>query len=256
MQGSRMHERPLIVRVLEPLAASIWILFILWTGVVACVWFFHIGEVQITERVANVGLRAALLAILRALDPAWLTLAALNTYTAWVRRSGLESARRWAAGILAGSILIAWCSVLTHLPLGPIQYTDRLGAKIGPVPFALPLLWIAIVFSARNVAERLQPRADHWKISVSTGLLALLTALNVEPIAWKVRSWWMWYPGDLHPPGNTPISNYVTWWLAATAFAWMLRPKNPNTGPSTKASLVFVCLNGVFLTAHLSRFVY
>ncbi|MES2569938.1 MAG: carotenoid biosynthesis protein, partial [Verrucomicrobiota bacterium] len=221
--GHSPHPPSLLAQTLEPLAASLWVLFLLWSGLVTLVWCTHIGDFELKEWIANPGLRAALQAFIQALDPAWLTLAAVNVYMTLVHRYELGEARRWSLLVFCGALLLAWVSAATRFPLGPIHYTTRLGGQLGPVPFAWPFLWITVIFGAREITLRVLPHGGHNLIAAGTGLLACATALNLEPIAWKMRSWWFWLGPNAQTPGSPSFQYPLTWFVAATFFAWCMR---------------------------------
>src|SRR5258707_331469 len=79
------------------------------------------------------------------------------------------------------SSLLAGCPVRSS---GSPHYTDRLGWKLGPVPFGWPLLACAILFGSREAVSRLFPRFSHGQMAVGVGVAATLTDLNLEPLAW------------------------------------------------------------------------
>lgn len=245
-----------LARALEPLVASVWLLFILWTVLVAIVWTLGIGEVELTAWVRNPDLRAALLAVLKVLDLTWITLAATNIYLCVVAAERISVARRWALLVLAGSIAIAWASAATRYPLGPLHYTSRLGMRLGPVPMGVPLLWIAVVFGAREAALRFLPRASHAQVAGAAGLLGLLTALNLEPLAWTARSWWLWYPAGVDAVSWPPLRNYLTWLVAVALFAFLMRPQDVVAATRRRSSRPIIALaliHGVCLAAHAAR---
>jgi uncharacterized membrane protein len=72
-------------------------------------------------------------------------------------------------------------------------FHDAAGVEAGPVPFGLPALWLVVVVGAREAALRWSPGASHNVIAAISGFLCLVTAVNLDPIAWKVRVWWLWY---------------------------------------------------------------
>jgi uncharacterized membrane protein len=136
------------------------------------------------------------------------------------------------------------------MPLGPIFYPLNLGLKLGPVPFGLPLLWLIVAVGAREFAQAVLPRASHGATAILAGVVALLTDLNLEPLAWKWRAWWLWYPGNLSAPATPPLQNYATWLIAAAAVAYAMRsphvvprlPRRPFEPIAALAVLNAVCL--------------
>ena len=221
-----IRRETFFTRSFEPLVGSLWPLFIIWTVVAACLWTSGIGEQEIRNSVANPGFRDALVVIVNAADTIWLILATTNLYLALAERIGLGDARLWTLAILATATVVAAASVRTGWPIG-----------------------------GRALATRLLPRASHLQIAAATGALALLTAINLEPLASKVRFFWFWYVPGAHVAGQAPWRNYITWWLVATALAFFLRERKVVATPhpsSTRPALVLILFNAVFLVAHLA----
>jgi uncharacterized membrane protein len=134
-----------------------------------------------------------------------------------------------------------------------VFYPENLGWKIGPVPFAVPLLWLIILIGARETTWRLLPRAGHGLVMVGTGVLVLLSVANIEPVVWKYRAWWIWYLGPDRHAGHTPWQNYVSWFLASVALAWLMRsphvvPRMARRPVSPIAAILF--LNALALLTH------
>jgi hypothetical protein len=155
--------------------------------------------------------------------------------------------------LLGAFFVAAAASAMVGLPLGPVHYTGRLGMKLGVVPLAFCLLFFVIVVGARDLAARLWRRGGQIQLSIATGFLAVVTDLNMEPLAWKIRAWWLWYPANLEAPKLPPISNYLTWFLLAAGCTFFMRSsrvaphsRTPNTAPW----LMLCVLNGVFLLTH------
>ena len=241
---------------IEPLLASLWILFLVWTALLGTVWIAGIGPAEVEHWVHNPGLRAALQAFIQFLDPVWIALASVQVYRQLIEAEGLNRARRWALGAFIVAILIAWISVKTQFPMGPIHYTARLGKQLGPVPCALPLLCIAIVLSAREVALWISPRAAHWQSALLAAVLTMLTVINLEPVASTLRSWWLWFPVTILTPSPPPMSNAATWLVVSFLGALLLRPRQ-SSGRSTlhpyRPLIVFGLLNGLCLLTHFLR---
>jgi hypothetical protein len=245
-------------RWLEPFASGLWIFFLVWSGAVAAVWWSGFGEAELSATVRNKDLHSALQWLLRGIDPVWFALAAATLYLALAEAEGIAVARRGVALLLAVSFLIAACSAATTLPLGPVHYTARLGTKLGPAPLGWLMLWVAVVLGARGLAQRVWLRASHLQLAAATAVLAALTAANLEPIAWKMRAFWLWYPADLHPPALPPLQNSVTWLVAAFGLAFVIRGRQVGVASrdtESRAALVFLLLNGVFLGTHVGRLI-
>lgn len=251
-----MASRPpsFLARALEPFAAGLWTLFLVWTALVSVVWLGEIGHVDLARRVSNPGLFRALEFFLGSLDAAWFVIAAANVHLALAGEESLATARRWAAIVMAGAWAISALSAWTALPLGAIHYTARLGMRIGPVPFGLLLMWFAFVVGGRTLAMRLAPRASHWQVSFAAGVLVALTAANLDPLAWRFRAFWLWRTD----PGQTWAfaQNIAVWLLASFAFAFAMRETRVAANASRgdfRPAIVLLTFNAVFLATHLAR---
>jgi hypothetical protein len=250
---------PRFLATLQPL---LWPFYMVWSAGVLAVWTFGIGEVELLSAVTHPDLGAALRAILGVLDPVWIALGFYHVYTGLVREKGLAQARRWIGYGFLLCILIAWFSSRTSWPLGPVYFTERLGKKVGPVPLCLPLLWLSVVLGARATASRLlaarKPSAFQAALAtpVLSACLACASALLLNPIAWKQRSWWLWYPADPNAPATAPLTALITlsvFSLGATAV--MRRRNEPNESPRGMSSplWIFVVMNATSAAALIVR---
>lgn len=213
-----------LARWLEPIAGSLWILFVVWTVIVAAVWLSGFGEAPRGEGpVTHADFKAALAWALRALDPLWILLAAANIYLSLAASEGLRAARRWAGMILLVALGVCVLSLVTRWPLGPISFPRRLGMQIFGVPFGVPLLWFILVAGGREVVARVLPRASHLQMALLTGLLAAASACLMEPIAREDRAWWLWREG-LSVVG-VPLRNFLTWGIVSAGLAYAFRPR-------------------------------
>lgn len=250
------------------LAAGLWILFLLWTVLVALVWTLRIGEAEVlawTQRIwhlppletgaAPSPLQAKLISLLGWIDPTWAVLAAANAYAFTATREGLNVARRWAGVILAGVAIVAWVSAKTAWPLGPIHYTELFGPRLGPVPMGLPLLWLAVMLGARDLALRLRPALSQVPLALGVGAFCLLFEIALEPLAAKERVFWLWPPGSLPAHLGAPVQSYATWFCVGALLAYLLREKQVATlaPPVTRSpAAVYTVLLAVLLLADLT----
>ncbi|MGV3533402.1 MAG: hypothetical protein ACO1QR_13630, partial [Chthoniobacteraceae bacterium] len=86
---------------MEPIASSLWVLFAIWTVIVAFVWIGGWdGALAGDEPVPHAELKAALAFVFKLLDATWILLAGANVYLALAATEGLAGARRWAGSIL------------------------------------------------------------------------------------------------------------------------------------------------------------
>jgi uncharacterized membrane protein len=254
---------------LEPLAAGLWVFFVLVSLVAGVVWAFGLGDAQLALLVRQRDLLLTLQWLLPWLDFGWITLAAANVYVCLATREGLGTARRWSLGILLTVTVLGWISVRTGVPLGPIQYGLPLGplqiggvpiARLGPVPLGLALFWFAVIMGAREGLLRFFPRWSHGQIALGTGVLGALTDLSLEPLAAKLRGFWCWRAEvlGLPPIFDAPLTGCFMWGVVAGLLAFPLREKNvvASARPrSWQPAATLAIFHAVFLAAHLGRWV-
>lgn len=240
---------------LEPLVSILWSLFIVWTVFIAFLWSTGIGEAQLDSWVQNINLRHSLVLLCKLADAIWIALAAACAYLSVAETHGVDTARRWALMVFAVVGVFVATSVWTTWPLGPVFYSQRLGMRLGPVPAGIPLLWLVIILGGRAVVMRLSRAAGHGMIALGTGICAVVTAWNLEPLASRARAWWFWYSPETRAPIAPPLQNYLTWFIAAAVIAALLRePKVIGSKPEHADRLIAILgmLNGVFLLAHIA----
>lgn len=254
-----MGSRPSTLgRWLEPFVSGLWFVFLIWTAWMACVWSLPIGDAALARWIGNRDLRAVLEGLIRIGDIAWITLAATSVHLWLAETEGLATARRWALIVGGGTAVLGACSVRSGFPLGAIQYSNQLGMKLGPVPIGLPLLWFTMVVGARQTVLLCWPGAGQVPLALATGGLALITDVNLEPVAAKLRAFWFWraQSPDLPPYFSPPWANYAAWFLAASVLTFALREERVavNAGRDFHRPIaVFLLLNAVFLAANLGR---
>jgi uncharacterized membrane protein len=248
----------LLARGLEPFVSGLWISFVLVSLAIAVVWILGIGESSLEKAVSNPGLRAALVWLLAHGDLGWITLAAINIYFRLIEAVGLTTARRWALLILSSVIALAWVSVATSVPLGPIRYGASLGLKLGPVPLGLPLFWLAVIVGAREGLLFCLPRLSQRFLAAGVGVLAFLTDLNLEPLAAQWRGFWFW-KGDapLAPPVFDPrLSGMIAWGILAALVSVALRERSVVASAQKRSWQPLATLaifNLVFLATHVTH---
>lgn len=244
---------------LEPLGSILWVSFLVWTVFIAALWSTGFGEAQLDASVANLGLRATLVFLCKVADAIWVALAAACAYLCVADTHGVGTARRWALTVFAGAGAVVTASVWTTWPLGPVFYSQRLGMKLGPVPAGVPLLWLVIVLGGRAFWMRVFRRAGHHAVALGTGLCALLTAWNLEPLASRARAWWFWYEPGTRVPSGPPLQDYAAWFVAAALLAFFMRePKVTGDAPEHSDRLIAILgiLNAVCLLTHLCGLIH
>jgi carotenoid biosynthesis protein len=125
-----------------------------------------------------------------------------------------------AQNVIFASFLIGLCAGgitaingLAGVPFGPLEYQkDNVGEFIlGPLPWAIPVLWVVILLNARGVGRlilRSQRHAPNYGFRVMglTVLLVVIFQLSLQPYATELKEYWIWKPTKL------PSSWYTTPW--------------------------------------------
>ena len=170
--------------------------------------------------------------------------------------------------VMLASIVIAFIAgavhtlgALTAMPFGPYVYTDHIGQQLFyPLPWAVPMIWIALLLSSRGVARlMLRPCRKSpsygFKLIGLTALLVVLLDVGLEPFATRVKHYWFWNPTKLKLDWySTPGVNFMGWAITALLILAFATPalinKNPIQKPKPEYSplAVWLLLNLLFGT--------
>ena len=217
-----------------------------------------IGEVQVRAWLGHRAAADAAAALLHDADAVWILLAVANVYLQTALAEGLAVTRRWAIIILIASTVFEWVGTRTGYPFGPYVYTDNFGWRIGGVvPLAIPTAWLVVVLCGRSLVLWLWPAATRLELALGVAAVAVLTDLNLEYVAWKVRAYWLWYP-QAHGavPSWPPWQNYVSWFALSFALTCVL-PANhalrPYVPSPRRPILVLALMNALLAFVHLVR---
>lgn len=239
-----------------PVENWIWRIFLIWTSVGVLVLPFGFRPETLTRWPATADWVEVARTVLASADLVWMVLAALVVYLHAVAVDGLGRARIAAAIVLLGSSAAEWIGATTGFPFGPYQYTDAFGPRMGGVlPIAIPLAWLVILFAARYALQARWPGLTRAKLAAGVGAIALATDFNLEFVAWKIRGYWIWYPGVSDPPAWPPWQNYASWFGLAFLLTLLLPRSQPHGDrPAARLVGVLVAMNALFLVAHAVRF--
>ena len=232
----------------------IWRLFLIWTAVGAFVMVAGITPANVGRWFASPDIQAFAVQFLGYADLIWMILAATLVYLRAVAMEGLGPARLAAAIILIGSAIVEWVGAKTGVPFGPYVYTTAFGPRIlGVLPIAIPLAWLVILLGGRILVLYFRPQISRVGLSIWVALIALLTDLNLEFVAWKIRGYWVWYPENRNPPAWPPLQNFISWFVIA--FLLHFLATRMRTYPSARekiprAALVLPVMNALFLLLH------
>ena len=142
-------------------------------------------------------------------------------------------------------------SAKTAIPFGPVVFNSTLGWKIsGLLPWTVPFVWIAILFTARGVARLiLRPWRKvkvygYWLIAL-TALLATAFDVALEPYVWHVKHLWLWEPTKLAMDWHgVPLLNFLSWECVSLLILMFITPslirKQPGGGSKPDLHPFFV----------------
>ena len=236
----------------------VWLCFLIWTAVGFVVMPFGVTGTQAHVWLDPYRLGDLAAGLLHVSDAIWMLLAAITVYLHAVASEGLPTARRQAAIVLVASTAFEWIGTRTGFPFGPYEYTENFGPQIGGVvPIAIPLAWLVVVLCGRNLVFWLRPHASRVEVASGVALTALLTDLNLEPVAWNIRHYWLWYPAQAQSPPShwPPVQNYAAWFVLSLALALVLpsdhslRVRRPSRW---RPMVTLLLLNALLALVHLT----
>jgi hypothetical protein len=247
--------RSLLARSLEPLAAVLWGVLLLWSVWVAVVWAMPVGAVSLgfipgAAQPPDADLRQAVLLLARHADVAWFSLAVMNLHLVLTGANGLRVARSWLGLACGGAMVLGLANARLGLPFGRLYWGETLGVQVLGVPLGWVLLSPALVMSARESALWARPRASHSAVAAMTAVLVFLTMLNLEWPARFIRGWWVWRSADPHTPASAPWMHWVAWFVLPGLLAFAMREKTvvAVVAPrSLKPVFILAMLNAIAL---------
>jgi len=127
---------------------------------------------------------------------------------------------------------------LTAIPFGPYVYTTNIGQQLfHPLPWTVPLIWIAVIMASRGVARlMLRPwrktQNYGFRLMGLTTLLAVLLDVGLEPFASRVQQYWFWNPTKLRFDWyTTPWVNFFGWAVTTLLILAFATPSLINKKP-------------------------
>jgi uncharacterized membrane protein len=170
--------------------------------------------------------------------------------------------------VMLASIIIAFIAgavqslgALTAIPFGPYVYTEHIGQQLFyPLPWAVPLMWIAFVLASRGAARlTLRPwrktKNYGFRLIGLTTLLVVLLDFGLEPFATHVKHYWFWTPTKLKSDWyTTPWVNFFGWAVTSLLILAFATPSlinkkpGPNSPPAYSPLVVWLLLTVLFAT--------
>ena len=193
------------------------------------------------------------------MDAAIIVLAAATGIVALNRQLPLQNIlpAAFITALIGGAVHA--CSARTAIPLGPIVFNSEAGAQLLGVPWPVPLLWIAAIFTARGVGRlilrpwRKVKNYGYWLIAC-TALLATAFDIALEPYAWHVKHFWLWQPTRLMVSWHgAALLNFLGWGCATLFILMFITPslirKQPGSSGAPEFHSLTVWLGALLIFA-------
>ena len=114
-----------------------------------------------------------------------------------------------------------------------------------------------ILLCGRVLILRLWPAAPRAAVALGVAVAALLTDLNLEFVAWKVRGYWVWYPDLAGPlPAWPPGQNFLAWFALSFLLVLALPPNHDlriRRPPTHRPIGTLLLMNVLFIVVHAAR---
>lgn len=202
---------------------------------------------------ARWGLNAALavLFILELLNPggspgisaALIVLAAVTSIASLTKQLPLQNVLLASAitALVGGIAFSLTVQPAIAMPFGPLVFEAGAGGKIfNVIPWPLPFLCIAMIFSARGVARHIlrpwrKTKSYGWWVIGLTAVLVTGFDLAFEPFAVRTADMWLWQPTKIPAmwQGASPMDP-IGWFFMTLLILAVITPslirKQPGTG--------------------------
>lgn len=117
--------------------------------------------------------------------------------------------------------LIEYIGSTTGIPFGVYHYTAALQPQLGNVPLLIPFAWFMMLPTAWTIAELITGRKNTVGYLIVSGLAMTAWDLFLDPlmVGW---GFWQWQVEGGY--FGIPWSNYLGWFVSATAVTFIIRP--------------------------------
>ena len=147
----------------------------------------------------------------------FVVLFAIPSYRTLWRWLGASAAFKVLCALGLFAIGIETFAILTGWPYGEFSYGEKIGAKLGVVPWTVPFAWTPLVLCAAALASRWAP-SKYFVAAVA--LVLVFIDLLLDPGAVQQGFWRYKYPGAYY---GVPLSNYFGWLVSGAIGALIFR---------------------------------
>ncbi|MCA1054984.1 carotenoid biosynthesis protein [Rossellomorea aquimaris] len=121
-------------------------------------------------------------------------------------------------GLLISTVIFFFSYFIEYLGsthgilFGDYHYTDQFAPNVFGVPLAIGFAWLMVMGTSHVLALRIFPN-DRLLYAVTGGLIAVVIDLIIDPVAYKVKEYWIWEEPGLYY--DIPGSNFIGWFIVA-----------------------------------------
>lgn len=166
-------------------------------------------------------------------DIVFLLLAASVTFFYSIKLCGTKVATRITVIVLLASACAEMLGAATGFPFGHYKYTENLGPQLfGQMPLIIPFCWLTIILNSLWITLYLLKTttfdsSSKFFLMITTAFLAVLTDLNLEPVASLVKHYWIWVEPGVHYYG-IPGFNFFGWFMVSLIMLAIFLPSLPE----------------------------
>ncbi len=132
----------------------------------------------------------------------------IPTYFILIKKTDRNKAVKAILALSIFSMVIETIGVLTGLPYGQFTYGERLGAKIGVIPWTVSFGWVPLVIAAWALTEMHFKKYSILKKSLAGAVILTIFDLVLDPGS-AALNFWEWTPEGIYY--TVPVLNYLGW---------------------------------------------
>lgn len=148
------------------------------------------------------------------------------------------------------TIFVEHLGVEYGLLFGDYYYTTDFGPQVLGVPVAIGFTWLMVMAGSHAISIVLTGGNRFLPFIITGSLLAVLFDLIIDPVAFKVKQYWVWNAESFYY--NIPMSNFIGWFVVALLlhsiiFLFSFKTKLTFTEWHSHIVLVFYLVIGMFV---------
>ena len=149
-------------------------------------------------------------------------------------------------GIFVSTFIVEYLGSSTSFLFGDYSYTNQFAPNVFGVPIAIGFAWVMVIATAYALLQYFRIRQPLLRAFIG-GVAALLMDLVLDPVAYKVKSYWIW--ADTGTYYDIPWTNFFGWFIIAFFIHFLLSYINVHTVAvswTSKLISLYVLIIGMF----------